>query len=85
MHLMNPAQRDRTAALIRKLADQLGATAERRDFADQLAAQVEAMSIRRVCSECSHFNNGYCGQWRADVPQTERHNGCDAWDEDIPF
>jgi hypothetical protein len=85
MHLMNPARRDRTITLIRTLAVQLGGAPHVRGIADQLVEQLSAIPVYRACDECIHFSKGHCDQWHADVPAAEQSNGCDAWDEDIPF
>ena len=41
----------------------------------------------RSCHTCINYDpdGGYCGNWKQNVPEAHRENGCDHYLEDIPF
>jgi hypothetical protein len=38
------------------------------------------------CRTCNHLvDNRYCMRWRDIVPDGTQKDGCDEWEDDVPF
>lgn len=48
-------------------------------------AVLEANAPAQCCLNCDNYQEGYCTKWSADVPEQHRQEGCERWQESIPF
>lgn len=52
----------------------------------QLEVLLQAVPDDRSCHTCDYLRDGYCLQWKADVPSSALGDGCQEWkDEGAPF
>ncbi|MCQ4165100.1 hypothetical protein [Tahibacter harae] len=49
------------------------------------AAIVEALPVERPCRLCDSFDNGSCRRWSAEIPAAAQGQGCDAFEDAVPF
>lgn len=55
---------------------------------ESLKAVFDAIQDDHSCQACDHFDasQGYCHEWKQEVPQETQPSGCDRWrDEGVPF
>lgn len=48
-------------------------------------AIVNALPATTPCSGCGQFEDGFCHHWKAKVPVDAQADGCEQWEEEIPF
>jgi hypothetical protein len=46
---------------------------------------IQALPENRACSGCENFIKGDCAKWGVPVPAEAQSDGCDEWQESIPF
>ncbi len=45
---------------------------------------IESIALQTPCALCSSYSEGFCCQWKAQVPQDARERGCAEFEE-VPF
>jgi hypothetical protein len=45
---------------------------------------IESIATQTPCTLCSSYSEGFCRQWKAQVPQDARERGCAEFEE-CPF
>jgi hypothetical protein len=46
---------------------------------------IKSLPENRSCIGCEQFINGYCETWTTEVPKEAVSDGCQEWEEGIPF
>ncbi|MCR9090863.1 MAG: hypothetical protein NXI11_05845 [Proteobacteria bacterium] len=68
-HGLTPAERDRMVASL-----------------ESALAAVRDAEVTTDCRDCAHFESpDHCGMWKAKIPPSAMQQGCDAWEEGVPF
>ena len=62
----------------------------RNELTDHIAFQERHLAflrqIKTDCTDCEHFDRGYCRKHQGNPPQEFVSQGCDDWSfDDVPF
>lgn len=52
---------------------------------EETLSTLKMMPPKKCCLNCDEYNKGHCNQWQAQVPEDKREEGCDQWQERLPF
>ena len=52
---------------------------------DRAIAALQSIPVLTPCSDCEMFLDGWCRQWKQQVPESAQRDGCAEWVESVPF